>query len=55
MRNIFLVIKHEIACTIGKPVFWLTTFVLPVVLMVFSVGAQFISMQAFMEEHGCAQ
>ena len=52
MRNIFLVIKHEIACTIGKPVFWLTTFVLPVVMMVFSVGAQFISMQAFTEEQG---
>lgn len=50
MRNIFLVIKHEIACTIGKPVFWLTTFVLPVVIMLFSIGAQFISVQAFTEE-----
>ena len=50
MRNIFLVIKHEIACTIGKPVFWLTTFVLPIVIMVFSLGAQFISVRAFTED-----
>jgi len=50
MRNIFHVIKHEIACTLGKPVFWLTTFVLPVVIMVFSIGAQFISLRAFTEE-----
>ena len=50
MRNIFLVIKHEIACTIGKPVFWLTTFVLPIVIMVFSLGAQFISVRVFTED-----
>jgi ABC-2 type transport system permease protein len=50
MRNILLIIKHEIACTIGKPVFWLTTFILPIVIMAFSLGAQFISMQAFVEE-----
>jgi ABC-2 type transport system permease protein len=50
MRNIFNVIKHEITCTIGKPVFWLTTFVLPLVIMVFSLGTQYLSVKAFTEE-----
>ena len=50
MHNIILVIKHEIASTIGKPVFWLTTFVLPVVIMLLSLGAQFISIRAFQDE-----
>lgn len=50
MRNIILVMKHEIASTIGKPVFWLTTFVLPVTIMVLSLGAQFLSVRAFQDE-----
>ena len=50
MRNIYYVIKHEIACTIGKPVFWLTTFVLPLVIMVFSIGTQYFSVRALTEE-----
>jgi ABC-2 type transport system permease protein len=50
MRNIFLVIKHEMACTIGKPIFWLTTFVLPLVILALSLGAQYIGVMAFKEE-----
>jgi ABC-2 type transport system permease protein len=33
--------------TLGKPSFWLTTFVLPAIMMVFSFGAQWIGTQAF--------
>jgi len=50
MRNILLVIKHEIRNTIGKPSFWLTTFLLPGVIMVFTFGTQFISQRAFEQE-----
>lgn len=50
MRNILHVIKHEISCTIGKPIFWITTIIFPVVIMAFSIGAQFISVKAFTEE-----
>ncbi len=42
MRNVLWVIKHEIMSTLGKPSFWVTTFVLPAVIMAFSFGAQFI-------------
>lgn len=45
MRNIGLVIKHEIRNTIGKPSFWLTTFLLPAIIMVFTFGAQFFGNQ----------
>lgn len=50
MRNILLVIKHEILSTLGQPSFWLTTFVLPVIIMGFSFGAQFLSTQMLDEE-----
>ncbi len=50
MSKVGNIIKHEIATTIGKPSFWLTTFVLPAVVMVFSFGAQFIGSQALQEE-----
>ncbi len=42
MRNIWLVIKHEIRNTLGKPSFWITTFLLPAVIMVFTLGTQFL-------------
>jgi ABC-2 type transport system permease protein len=50
MRNVMIVIKHEIRNTIGKPSFWLTTFLLPAVIMVFSFGSQFLSRNAFKDE-----
>ena len=50
MAKVGKVIKHEIATTLGKPAFWLTTFVLPAVIMVFSFGAQFIGSRALQEE-----
>ena len=42
MRNIWLVIRHEIVTTLGKPSFWLTTFLLPLVIMGFTVGSQLL-------------
>jgi len=50
MRNIWLVIKHEIRNTLGKPSFWVTTFLLPAVILVFTFGTQFLSRRAFEEE-----
>ncbi len=50
MRNVLIVIKHEIRSTLGKPSFWLTTFLLPAVIMVFSFGSQFLSRRAFETE-----
>ena len=50
MRNIWLVIKHEIRNTIGKPSFWITTFLLPAVIMVFTFGSQFLSQRMVEQE-----
>ncbi|MBN2390147.1 MAG: ABC transporter permease [Anaerolineae bacterium] len=50
MRNVMIVIKHEIRNTLGKPSFWLTTFLLPAVIMVFTFGAQVLSRSAFEDE-----
>jgi ABC-2 type transport system permease protein len=50
MRNVMIVIKHEIRNTLGKPSFWLTTFLLPAIIMLFTFGAQFLSRNAFEEE-----
>ncbi|HNT74897.1 MAG TPA: ABC transporter permease [Anaerolineae bacterium] len=50
MRNIGIVIKHEIISTITKPSFWVTTLVLPALIMAFTFGSQFFSMQMLEEE-----
>jgi len=50
MRNILLIIRQEIATTIGKPSFWLTTFLLPLIIMAFSVGSQVIVNRMFEAE-----
>jgi ABC-2 type transport system permease protein len=39
MRNTWLVIKHEIRSTLGKPSFWIMTFLFPLVM----VGLQVVS------------
>lgn len=43
MRNIGLVIKHEIVKTISKPSFWLTSFLLPLIIFVFTFGSQLMA------------
>lgn len=49
MRNTGLVIKHEILTMLGRPSFWLTTFLMPMLIMGFSFGARFMGEQALME------
>mgnify|MGYP006291305313 CR=1 FL=1 len=50
MKNIWIVIKHEIITMVTKPSFWLTTFLLPAIIMGFSFGAQLIGQQMIPEE-----
>lgn len=33
MRNILLIVRHEIVTMVGKPSFWLTTFLLPLIII----------------------
>lgn len=50
MKNALVVIKHEIVTTIAKPAFWVTTFILPLIIMVFTFGSQALSMQVLEDE-----
>ncbi len=50
MRNVITVIKHEIVTTVGKPSFWLTTLVLPMFIMAFSLGSQLFSARVIEDE-----
>ena len=54
MRNVIIVIKHEIVTTLSKPSFWLTTFVLPVFILLMTVGSQSLAEKAF-ENSGDAE
>lgn len=54
MRNILLVIKQEIANTLGKPSFWITTFLLPLVIMGFTIGSQLVVNRMFEAEDDSA-
>ena len=40
MRNIFLVIKHEVVTMLGKRSFWIMTFLFPALIIVLNVGSQ---------------
>jgi ABC-2 type transport system permease protein len=40
MRNVLLIIKQEISTTVRKRSFWLTTFLLPAVILAISLGSQ---------------
>jgi ABC-2 type transport system permease protein len=40
MRNVFLIIQHEISTTLRRRSFWLTTFLLPAVILALSLGSQ---------------
>jgi ABC-2 type transport system permease protein len=46
MRNVLTIIKHEIVTTIGKRSFWLTTILLPAVIIIASIGSQALSRSA---------
>jgi len=43
MRNVGLVIKHEILATIGKPSFWITAFAIPLIAFAITFGSQFLT------------
>ncbi len=49
MRNIILVLKHEILTTIGKRSFWLMTFIFPAFIILLNVGTQ-IMVRSSMDE-----
>lgn len=46
MRNILLVIKHEILTTVLKPAFWFMTFIFPIIIMGFSLLPTLITQDA---------
>ncbi len=50
MRNVLLVIKQELLTTIGKPSFWLTTFLFPLLILAISAGSQLLAERAFTTE-----
>lgn len=50
MRNLLLVIKHEITSTIGKRSFWFTTFLFPLLILAFAVGPQLLARDAISTE-----
>jgi len=50
MRNVFLVIKHEITSMLGKRSFWIMTFLFPLLMIGLNVGVQIVSQRAFEAE-----
>ena len=50
MRNIFIVIKHEIRTTLQNKSFWIMTFIFPLLIIGFNVGAQVIAARNTGEE-----
>lgn len=51
MRNILLVIKHEILTTLGKRSFWIMTFLFPALIIGLSIGSQLLAERSF-EKNG---
>jgi ABC-2 type transport system permease protein len=47
MRNVFLVVKHEIASMMGKRSFWIMTFLFPMLILGLNIGVQVMSRRAF--------
>ncbi|MGQ9840133.1 MAG: ABC transporter permease [Anaerolineae bacterium] len=49
MRNVIAVIKHEILTTVGKPSFWVMTFIFPALVLGFSLLPTLLATQAIEE------
>jgi ABC-2 type transport system permease protein len=49
MRNIWIVIKHEIAVILHKPSFWLLTFIFPAFIALVYFGTEVLGMKALEE------
>lgn len=50
MRNILIVIKNEILTMLGKPSFWVMTFIFPLIILGLNIGTQMIAEKAFEQE-----
>ncbi len=50
MRNLLLVIRHEIVSTAGKRSFWITTFLFPLLVMAITVVPQLLARDAIVTE-----
>jgi len=46
MRNVYMVIKHEILTTVGKRSFWVMTFIFPAFIILLNVGTQVMANSA---------
>jgi len=55
MRNIWIVIKHEIQSVIGKRSFWIMTFLFPLLIVGLNAGVQVLSVQAVEKEQAAAR
>jgi len=43
MRNVLLVIKHEVQRTVGKPSFWIASFLFPMIIFALTFGSQLMA------------
>lgn len=50
MRNVLLVIKHEIITTLSKRSFWLMTILFPAFIIALSIGSQVLAEKSFEED-----
>ena len=50
MRNVLVVIKHEILTMLARPSFWIMTFVFPLLILGLNIGMQAVAQDAFEEE-----
>jgi ABC-2 type transport system permease protein len=55
MRNILIVIKHEIRSVLSKRSFWIMTFLFPLLILGLNVGVQVVSVRAFEKEEAAAR
>lgn len=50
MRNVLLVIKHEIITTLGKRSFWVMTILFPALVIALSIGSQVLAEKSFEQD-----
>jgi ABC-2 type transport system permease protein len=55
MRNVFLIVKHEITSALSKPSFWIMTFLFPVLILGLNLGVQIVSERTFEREAAAAR
>jgi ABC-2 type transport system permease protein len=55
MRNVILVVKHEITSMLGKRSFWIMTFLFPLLILGLNIGVQVMSRRAFENDEIAAQ